>query len=196
MRRTITGSVVAVVLMTVFFGLLYPVVMTGFAAVAFPHQAEGSLIVENGKVVGSTLAAQGFTSPRYFHERPSATTPAYNAAGTTFSNLGPTNPALAKLVSQNAGAVLKLEGPYNPGLTIHQVPVDAVVPSASGIDPEISLAYAQLQSRRVAAVRHLPLASVQKLIEENTEGRWLGLFGEPGVNVLDLNLALDRLGGT
>jgi len=192
MRRTIVGSIVAVVAMTLFFGLLYPVVMTGFASVAFPSQAQGSLIKRNGVTVGSTLAAQGFTSPKYFHERPSATSPAYNAAGTTFSNLGPTNPALAKLVSQNAQAVLKLEAPYNPGLTIHQIPVDAVVPSASGIDPEISDAYAQLQSKRIAAVRHLPLSTVRSLISKNTVGRWIGIFGEPGVNVLDLNLALDK----
>src|SRR5262249_31236347 len=152
MRRTVVGSLVAVVLMTAFFGFLYPVVITGFASVAFPHQAGGSLVKQDGKLVGSSLVAQSFTSARYFHERPSATSPAYNAAGTTFSNLGPTNPALAKLVKQNAAAVLKLEQPYNPGLTTHGVPVDAVVPSASGIDPEISVAYASLQSRRIAAV--------------------------------------------
>jgi potassium-transporting ATPase KdpC subunit len=195
LRRILVASVVAIVLMTAFFGFAYPVVMTGFASVAFPSQAGGSLIEYHGTVVGSTLAAQAFSSPAAFHERPSATSPAYNAAFTTFSNLGPTNPALAKLVKQNADAILKLEGPYNPGLTIHDIPVDAVVPSASGIDPEISLANAQLQSRRVAAVRHLPLATVQKLIKEHTDGRWLGLFGEPGVNVLGLNLALVKLGG-
>jgi K+-transporting ATPase ATPase C chain len=194
-RRILVASVVSIVLMTAFFGFLYPVVMTGFASVAFPSQAQGSLIRYHGQVVGSTLAAQEFSSPAAFHERPSATSPAYNAAGTTFSNLGPTNPALATLVKQNAAAVLKLERPYNPGLTIHQIPVDAVVPSASGIDPEISLDYAQLQAHRVAAVRHLPLATVQQLIKQNTEGRWIGLLGEPGVNVLDLNLALVKLGG-
>ena len=195
MRRILVASVVSIVLMTAFFGFAYPVVMTGFAQVAFPSQAEGSLIRYNGTIVGSTLAAQLFSSASLFHERPSATTPAYNAAGTTFSNLGPTNPALAQLVATNAQAVLMLESPYNPGLTIHDIPVDAVVPSASGIDPEISLAYAQLQSQRVAAVRHLSLATVQSLIEENTDGRWLGLFGEPGVNVVKLNLALIKLGG-
>jgi len=194
-RRILVASVVSIVLMTAFFGFLYPVVMTGFASVAFPSQAQGSLIRYHGQVVGSTLAAQEFSSPAAFHERPSATSPAYNAAGTTFSNLGPTNPALATLVKQNAAAVLTLERPYNPGLTIHQIPVDAVVPSASGIDPEISLDYAQLQAHRVAAVRHLPLATVQQLIKQNTEGRWIGLLGEPGVNVLDLNLALVKLGG-
>jgi potassium-transporting ATPase KdpC subunit len=195
MRQAITGSVVAIVLMTAVFGFAYPLVLTGVGQVAFKSQAEGSLIKRDGKVIGSRLAAQGFTSPKYFMERPSATAPAYNAAGTTFANLGPTNPALAKLVADNAKAVLKLEGPYNPGLTIHQIPVDAVTTSASGIDPDISLAYAHLQAPRVAAVRHLPLATVQKLIKQNTDGRWLGLFGEPGVNVLELNLALDKLGG-
>jgi potassium-transporting ATPase KdpC subunit len=194
-RRILIASVVSIVLMTAFFGFLYPVVMTGFASVAFPSQAQGSLIRYHGQVVGSTLAAQQFSSPAAFHERPSATSPAYNAAGTTFSNLGPTNPALGTLIKQNADAVLKLERPYNRGLTIHQIPVDAVVPSASGIDPEISLAYAQLQAPRVAAVRHLPLTTVQKLIKEKTDGRWLGLFGEPGVNVLELNMALVKLGG-
>jgi potassium-transporting ATPase KdpC subunit len=192
--RALAASAVAVVLFTVLLGLGYPALMTGFGALAFDRQANGSLIERNGTVVGSTLAAQAFTATKYFHERPSATSPAYNAGGTTFSNLGPTNPALAKLVAQNADAILKLEGPYNPGLTVHQIPVDAVVPSGSGIDPDISPAYAALQSRRVAAVRHLPLATVQKLVKANTNGRSLGFFGEAGVNVLELNLALDKLG--
>jgi K+-transporting ATPase ATPase C chain len=142
--------------------------------------------------VGSRLVAQGFTKPPYFHERPSGTSPAYNGGGTTFANLGPTNPALAKAVKDQAAAILKLEGPYNPGLTIHQIPVDAVTTSGSGVDPDISPAYAQLQSRRVAAVRHLPLSTVQRLIHRNTDGRSLGFLGEPGVNVLKLNLALDK----
>jgi K+-transporting ATPase ATPase C chain len=194
--RALAASVVAVVVITVIFGFGYPALMTGLGAVAFDSKANGSLIVRNGTVVGSKLAAQAFTSTKYFHARPSATSPAYNADGTTFSNLGPTNPALTKLVSQNAQAILKLEGPYNPGLSIHQIPVDAVVPSGSGIDPDISPAYAQLQAHRVAAVRHLPLATVQKLISENTNGRTLGFFGEAGVNVLELNLALDKEQGS
>ena len=192
MLRALLASVVAVVLLTVVLGFGYPALLTGFAQVAVPHQANGSLIERNGTVVGSSLAAQAFTSPGYFHERPSATSPPYNPGFTTFSNLGPTNPALAKLVQQNAVAVLKLEGPYNPGLTIHQIPVDAVVPSGSGIDPDISIAYANLQARRVAAVRHLPLTTVQGLVKQNTRGRQLGFFGEAGVNVLNLNLALDK----
>jgi potassium-transporting ATPase KdpC subunit len=190
--RALLASLVAMVVFTVVLGFGYPALMTGVAQVTMSHQADGSLIERNGTIVGSSLAAQGFTSPKYFHERPSATSPPYNPGFTTFSNLGPTNPALAKLVKQNADAILKLEGPYNPGLTVHQIPVDAVVPSGSGIDPEISIAYANLQARRIAAVRHLPLATVQDLIEQHTVGRQLGFFGEPGVNVLNLNLALDK----
>ncbi len=194
--RNVVSSVIAIALLTAFFGFVYPFVMTGFAQVAFKHQANGSLIERNGKVVGSKLAAQEFKSPRYFHERPSATAPAYNAGATTFANLGPTNPDLAKNVKAAAKAILKLEGPYNPGLTIGQIPVDAVTTSASGIDPHITPAYAQLQARRIAAKRNVPLATVQKLIDQNTTGRSWGFFGEAGVNVLELNLALDKLGGT
>ena len=193
--RTLIRSLIAIVVITAVFGLAYPAVMTGLASLAFPSQAKGSLLYRNGVVVGSSLAAQSFTAPRYFHERPSGTTPAYNAAGTTFANLGPTNPALAAAVRKQAQAVFALERPYNPGLTIAGIPVDAVTTSGSGIDPDISPAYAQLQAHRVAAVRHLPLATVERLIRQNTTGRSLGLFGEPGVNVLTLNLALDRIGG-
>ena len=132
--KNLVSSVIAIVLITAVFGFAYPAVMTAFGQVAFPHQANGSLIERNGKVVGSKLAAQAFTGPRYFHERPSATTPPYNAGGTTFANLGPTNPDLAKNIRAAALAILKLEGPYNPGLTIHDIPVDAVVTSGSGID--------------------------------------------------------------
>ncbi len=193
--RNLRSSVIAVVVLTVVFGLAYPAVMTGFAQLAFNHEANGSLIKRNGKVVGSELAAQSFTKRQYFHERPSATTPPYNAGATTFSNLGPTSPALAKQVRTAIAAVLKLERPYNPGLTAHDIPVDAVTTSGSGIDPDITPAYAALQARRVAAVRHLPLATVEKLVRQSTAGRSWGFFGEPGVNVLELNLTLDRLGG-
>jgi K+-transporting ATPase ATPase C chain len=193
--RNLVASIAAVVVLTAFFGFVYPLAMTGFASVAFPSQARGSLVHRDGKIVGSRLAAQSFTWPRYFHERPSGTAPAYNAGATTFLNLGPTNPDLAKLVAGNAQAILKLERPYNPGLTLHDIPVDAVVTSASGIDPDISPANAALQSRRVSAVRHLPLQTVQRLIKQATDGRSLDFFGEPGVNVLELNLALDKLGG-
>jgi K+-transporting ATPase ATPase C chain len=192
MKRDVKSSLIAVVLLTAVFGFAYPALMTGFAQVAFAHKANGSLIKRDGKVVGSELAAQEFKSPHYFHERPSATAPAYNAGATTFANLGPTNPDLAKNVKVAAQAILKLEGPYNPGLVIGDVPVDAVTTSASGIDPDISPSYARLQSRRIAAVRALPLATVQRLIDDNTDGRSLGFLGEPGVNVLKLNLALDQ----
>ena len=200
MVRAAVSSLIAIVLTTVVLGLGYPLVMTGFAQVAFESQANGSLIEQNGKVIGSKLVAQGFSSSRYFHPRPTATSPPYTAGGTwmggdtTFANLGPTNTQLAKNVKAAADAILKLEGPYNPGLTIHDIPVDAVVTSGSGIDPDISPAYAQLQSRRIAIVRHLPLATVQQLISKYTIGRSWGFFGEPGVNVLELNLALDRQG--
>ncbi len=190
--RAVVSSALAIVVLTAVFGLAYPLLMTGFAQATFRHQADGSLVSVGGKVVGSRLAAQGFTSPRYFHERPSATSPAYNAGGTTFANLGPTNPQLAKNVRAAAAAVLGLERPYNPGLTVGGIPVDAVTTSASGIDPDISPAYAQLQARRIAAVRRLPLATVEGLIRAHTVGRSWGFFGEPGVNVLELNLALDR----
>ena len=193
--RTLVRSLIAIVLTTVLFGFVYPVVMTGFAQVAFKNKANGSLITRNGVVVGSKLAAQNFTAAKYFHERPSGTSPAYNAGATTFANLGPTSPDLAKNIAAAAAAILKLEGPYNPGLKIGDIPVDAVTTSASGIDPDISPANAALQSKRVAAVRDVPLATVQKLIHDHTDGRSLGFLGEPGVNVLELNLALDQLGG-
>jgi K+-transporting ATPase ATPase C chain len=192
MLRALFASVVAIVVSTVVLGFAYPALMTGVAQLTMSHQANGSLVMRGGKVIGSSLAAQSFSVPGYFHERPSATSPAYNPGFTTFSNLGPTNPALAQLVQQNAKAILKLEGPYNPGLTIHQIPVDAVVPSGSGIDPEISIAYANLQARRVAAVRHLPLATVQQLIKKHTQQRTFAFLGEAGVNVLKLNLAVDQ----
>ena len=188
--KNLLSSAIAIVAITAVFGFGYPLVMTGVAQVAFKNQANGSLITVKGKVVGSKLAAQEFTSPKYFHERPSAV--AYNAMGTSFANLGPTNPDLAKNVAAAAKAILKLEGPYNPGLTIHTIPVDAVTTSASGIDPDISPAYAQLQARRIASVRGLSLETVQALIKKNTVGRSWGFFGEPGVNVLELNLALDN----
>jgi len=190
--RDLKSSAIAVVVLTLVLGLGVPALFTGFAQLAFSSQANGGLIKRDGAVVGSRLAAQAFTSPRYFHERPSATAPPYNAGGTTFANLGPTNPELAKAVKQQAAAILKLERPYNPGLTIHDIPVDAVTTSGSGIDPDISPAYARLQASRVAAVRHLSLSNVLRSIDDHTDGRSLGFLGEPGVNVLELNLALDR----
>ena len=164
--------------------------MTGFAQVAFPEKADGSIVEADGHPVGSSLAAQAFTKPEYFHPRPSAVD--YNAAGTSFANLGPTNPDLAAAVDEQAKAILELERPYNPGLRIGDIPVDAVTTSASGIDPDISPAYAQLQAARVAEVRGLSLERVQELIDDATDGRSLGFLGEPGVNVLELNISLDE----
>jgi K+-transporting ATPase ATPase C chain len=192
MVRSAVTSAIAIVVLTAVLGFAYPLAMTGFGQAAFSNQANGSLITENGKVVGSKLAAQGFTGKQYFHERPSATSPAYNAGATTFANLGPTNKTLAQNVHAAIQAILKLEGPYNPGLTVHDIPVDAVTTSGSGIDPDISPAYAQLQAHRIAAVRHLPLSTVEQVISKYTNGRSWDFFGEPGVNVLELNLALDR----
>jgi K+-transporting ATPase ATPase C chain len=131
-------SAIAVVVLTLVFGVAYPVLFTGFSQLVFSDKADGSLIERDGKIVGSKLAAQAFTKPQYFHPRPSATSPEYNAAATTFANLGPTNPDLAKAVRRRALAILKLERPYDPGLTIGDIPVDAVTTSASGIDPQIS----------------------------------------------------------
>ncbi len=190
MRMNIIRSAIVIVTFTVLLGFVYPAVMVAVGQVAFSHQANGSLIQVHGKTVGSKLAAQAFNGPRYFHERPSAV--AYNADGTSFSNLGPNSKALAALVKTRIQKIMKLEGPYNPGLSVKDIPVDAVTASGSGIDPEISKAYAELQARRIAAVRHLPLAAVQKLIDAHVDGRSLGFLGDPGVNVLELNLALDQ----
>ena len=188
--RSLVTSIIAIVLFTAVFGFAYPALMTGFAQVAFPEKADGSLVERDGRVVGSTLAAQAFTAPEYFHERPSAVD--YNAAGTSFANLGPTNPDLATAVDEQAQAILELEGPYNPGLKIGDIPVDAVTTSGSGIDPHISPAYADLQAARIVEVRGLSLERVQDLIDDATDGRFIGFFGEPGVNVLELNLSLDE----
>ncbi len=185
-------SLVVTLLCTLVFGLAYPLVVTGFAQLAFSDKADGSLIRVGDRVVGSRLVAQGFKEPKYFHPRPSGTSPEYNAGATTFANLGPTNPDLVKALRQRARAVVALERPYNPGLTVGDVPVDAVTTSGSGIDPDISPAYARLQAGRVASVRGLSRARVLELVDQATDARSLGFFGEPGVNVLELNLALDR----
>jgi len=190
MRKDIIRSAITIVAATVVLGLIYPAVMVAFGQIAFSSQANGSLITRNGKTVGSKLAAQSFKGPRYFHPRPSAV--AYNADGTSFGNLGPNSKALRALVKTRIQKILALEGPYNPGLTVHDIPVDAVTASGSGIDPDISKAYAELQAPRIAAVRHLSPATVTQLIDSHVDGRSLGFLGEPGVNVLELNLALDQ----
>jgi K+-transporting ATPase ATPase C chain len=189
---TLARSAIAMIVITAVFGLAYPLLFTGFAQLAFPGRADGSLIERDGAVVGSRLSAQGFSKPEYFHPRPSGTSPEYNAAGTTFSNYGPTSPDLAKAVRERSQAILKLERPYNPGLEIGDIPVDAVTTSGSGIDPHISPANARLQTPRVAKERGLTAERVEQLVDEHTDGRWIGIFGEAGVNVLELNLALDE----
>jgi K+-transporting ATPase ATPase C chain len=189
-RTNILRSAIVIVASTLMLGFVYPAVMVAIGQIAFSHQANGSLIQRDGRTVGSKLAAQAFNGPRYFHPRPSAV--AYNADGTSFSNLGPNSKALAKLVHERVGKIMQLERPYNPGLKVGDIPVDAVTASGSGIDPDVSKAYAELQAPRIAAVRRLPLATVEKLISDHVDGRSLGFLGEPGVNVLELNLALDQ----
>lgn len=150
----------------------------------------------NGKLVGSKIIGENFGGdPRYFQSRPSATTPPNNAAASTFSNLGPNNVATERAIAANIRAYLKLNSRYDPGLSAAQVPVDAANTSASGIDPDISIANADIQAHRIAAVRHLPMATVMHLISQNTVGRGLGFSGETGVDVLELNLALDHMTG-
>jgi K+-transporting ATPase ATPase C chain len=190
MRRELVTCVLAVLVITVLFGLAYPLIVTGVAQVAFPGKADGSRVEHAGKVVGSRLIGQKFRGTRYFHSRPSVT--GYNPAATLFNNLGPNQRELRDLFAKNLAAYLKLERPYSPGLSAADVPVDAVTTSASGVDPHISEANARIQARRVASVRGLRPARVRRLIADNTDGRALGFLGEPGVNVLELNLALDR----
>jgi K+-transporting ATPase ATPase C chain len=190
MRKDLIRSAIVIAASTLVLGLVYPAVMVAVGQVAFSNQANGSLVARDGKTVGSKLAGQPFSGPRYFHERPSAV--AYNADGTSFSNLGPNSKVLAGLVKTRIAKILALEGPYNPGLSVKDIPVDAVTASGSGIDPDISKAYAYLQAPRIAAVRQLSLATVRTLIGSHVDGRFLGFLGEPGVNVLELNLALDQ----
>jgi K+-transporting ATPase ATPase C chain len=214
MRRDIINATLAIVVLTLLLGLAYPLLVTGVGQVAFPDQANGEQVKVAGKVVGSKRIGQNFAdpvigkngkpqldmngnpvttpNPRYFQSRPSATVPPDNAGASTFSNLGPNNTATEQAIAANIKGYIALEGPYVPGLRAGTVPVDAADSSASGIDPDISRANANIQAHRVAAVRHLPLSTVMRLIAGNTDGRTLGIFGEPGVNVLELNLALDR----
>jgi K+-transporting ATPase ATPase C chain len=187
MSRLIRNSLMLLLVMTVITGVLYPLAATGLAQLIFPHQANGSLIVKDGKPVGSALIGQSFTDPKYFWGRPSATTPnPYNASSSSGSNQGPTNPALTDAVKQRIAALHAAD----PGNTA-PVPVDLVTASGSGLDPQISPAAAQYQVARVAKARGLSESQVTALVDEYTEGRQLGVLGEPRVNVLQLNLALD-----
>jgi K+-transporting ATPase ATPase C chain len=215
LKRDIITAAIGIVVLTLFCGILYPLVITGISQVAFPGNANGQLVYVDGKLVGSKIIGQNFATqiykngkpemkngvpvttpdPRYFQTRPSATVPPNNAAATTFSNLGPNNVATEQEIASNIQAYLALNKRYDPGLTAARVPVDAANSSASGIDPEISIANAHIQAHRIAAVRHLPMSTVTRLISQYTMGRGLGFSGEPGVDVLELNLALDRLPG-
>jgi K+-transporting ATPase ATPase C chain len=178
------------VVLTLVTGVVYPLAVTGVAQAAFPHQAAGSLLVRDGKTVGSSLIGQNFSDPKYFWGRPSATSPmADNGQGSAGSNLGPLNPALVDAVKGRIEA-LKAADPGNTA----PVPVDLVTSSASGLDPHISVAAANYQAARVARVRGIAPEAVHALIERHTEGRLLGFIGEPHVNVLALNLALDAAG--
>lgn len=187
MSKLLRQSFVLLLVMTAITGILYPLAATGLAQLVFPRQANGSLIMQDGKPVGSVLIGQSFTDPRYFWGRPSATAPnPYNAASSAGSNQGPTNPALIDAVKQRIAALHAVD----PGNTA-AVPVDLVTASASGLDPQISPAAAQYQAARVARARKLDVAQVQALVARHTEGRQFGVLGEPRVNVLELNRALD-----
>jgi K+-transporting ATPase ATPase C chain len=190
MRRDLLSSLLAVVVLTVALGLAYPLAITGISQVAFPGAADGSQVKLDGKVVGSKLIGQEFKGRAFIHSRPSATE--YSGDVTFFGNAGPNSAELRDAIRANLDAYLKLEKPYDPSLTRDRVPVDAVTESASGVDPHISAANARIQAHRVAAVRGLPLDRVEALVSDHTDGRSLGVLGEPGVNVLQLNVALEE----
>ena len=187
--KVIWSALRLVLLFVVVLGLGYNLLMVGIGQAVFSGQANGSMVKYHGRVVGSRLIGQQFTSARFFEGRPSATTPPYNAAASTGSNYGPTNPALLKEIRTNLAAVLK----ENPGVKATEVPPDLVESSWSGFDPDISPAAAYLQVPRVAKANHLPVATVRNLVAQHVTGRFLGIYGAPHVNVLELNLALLEL---
>jgi len=187
MRLQLVSGLVVLIALTILTGIAYPLVVTGIAQVAFPNKADGSLIRVDGRVVGSRLIGQQFSLPRYFHPRPSAAGDGYDGAASGASNLGPSSPELAGAVRERASAYRAENGlPASAA-----VPVDAVTASGSGLDPDISPENARAQAARVARARDIPLDRVLALVERHTDGRGLGVLGEPTVNVLELNLALD-----
>jgi K+-transporting ATPase ATPase C chain len=186
LRRQLPVAIGMLIIFTVLTGVIYPLVVTAIGQVAFNDKAEGSLVEVEGRVVGSELIGQPFTAPEYFHPRPSAGD-GYDAAASSGSNLGPTNPAFLTTVADRISAYRAENGLAEDA----RVPVDAVTASASGLDPHISIANAELQAPRVAAARGLDLAAVLELVDDHTSGRGLGFLGEEGVNVLELNVALD-----
>ena len=189
MMRILRQAVASIVVFTVITGVIYPLIVTGVAQLIFPRQANGSLIVNNGKTVGSSLIGQSFSSPKYFWARLSATSPmSYNAANSSGSNLGPLNPALIENVKARIMQLKAVDAASKP-----LVPVDLVTASASGLDPDISPAAAEYQVARVAKARNLDETKVRELVVKLTKSRQLGILGEPRVNVLELNLALDNL---
>ena len=201
LKKDAITAAISIVVLTVLFGLVYPLVTTGVSQLLFPGKADGSKVELSGEVVGSSLIGQPFKrdaakgpglerDPAYFQPRPSVT--GYSANATGFNNLGPNSLALSRFFANKAEAYVAREGRYTPGLDASGVPVDAVTTSASGVDPHISEANARIQANRVAAVRDLELDRVLELVDENTDGRALGVLGEPGVNVLELNIALDE----
>jgi K+-transporting ATPase ATPase C chain len=187
MRRQLIPALVILIAFTVLTGLVYPLAVTGVAQVAFPNRADGWLIKRQGRVVGSKLIGQNFSAPRYFQPRPSAAGDGYDGMSSSASNIGPSNRVLIDEVRKRVAAYRRL----NDVPVGFAVPADAVTASGSGLDPDISPANARLQARRVARTRGLPLTEVLSAIDDHIDGRSLGFLGEPGVNVLELNLALD-----
>jgi K+-transporting ATPase ATPase C chain len=190
LRKDLRTGLIAIVAMTVVLGLLYPLAITGISQVVFPGAANGSKVSLDGKIVGSRLIGQEFKGKAWFHSRPSAT--GYSGNVTFFGNGGPNSIEVREELREELAAYVKLNKPYDGSLTRADVPVDAVTQSASGVDPDISAANARIQAHRVATVRHLPLAKVEELISQSTDGRSLGVLGEPGVNVLELNIAIEK----
>jgi potassium-transporting ATPase KdpC subunit len=185
-------AALATLVLMVLTGVIYPLVITGIAQLAFRDKADGSLETVNGTVVGSALIGQPWEGDGWFYGRPSAV--GYDASTSSGSNLGPNSSELASAIADRAKAILELEAPYNPGLTVATIPIDLLAASASGLDPDISEAAAMLQVPRIAAVRGLSEPAVRRLVQESVQGRQLGVLGQARVSVLELNLALDRMG--